>query len=386
MAINPQPAIAVTIDMAVPSKKALTSTITKAPVQSCKVPISAEAVPACAPWASRARTAVDGMTRPRQPNAAKSMPHRTKPLSSPPSVRTSNRLVSAAKIDMAVRTTRSAPNRRIRKAVELRATDERDGVRREYQAVGRGAEAEMLDEHHRGTRQIGKEARLPQPADEHEPKKAPILHQTQIGAGDIPDAPLADAALPRFGVRVSGRRKATTASPPTPMSAMAQKMTRQLKNSVNVLPASGARIGETLKTSIVVAISRAASWPVWRSRMIARVITMLAQAPTPWTKRRAIRASALVAKLHPMPPMTKSVKAEIDAAVCGLRDRKSGHRGPGRAPTARKKLIRLICTRRYPPTDRGRWQGRPADTCRSRTARWPRAFRERWRFAERRIS
>ena len=45
-AVNPQAAMAATIDSDVPSKKALTSTITAAPVQSCSVPISAEAVPA----------------------------------------------------------------------------------------------------------------------------------------------------------------------------------------------------------------------------------------------------------------------------------------------------------------------------------------------------
>ena len=45
-AVNPQAAMAATIDFDVPSKKALTSTITAAPVQSCSVPISADAVPA----------------------------------------------------------------------------------------------------------------------------------------------------------------------------------------------------------------------------------------------------------------------------------------------------------------------------------------------------
>ena len=187
-------------------------------------------------------------------------------------------------------------------------------------------------------------------------------------------------------LRVSGRRKATTARPPRPISAMAQKMTRQLKNSVNVLPASGARIGETLKTSIVVAIRRAASWPVCRSRMIARVITMLAQAPTPWTKRRAISASALGREAAPDAADDEQRQPEIDRRFAAdaignrpvedlaERDRREKSSSGSSAP------------RRYPPTDRGRWPGRPADTCRSRTARWPRAFRERWRCAERRIS
>ena len=38
-----------------------------APVLSCRVPIRAEAVPATGPWSSRASTAVEGMTKPRQP-------------------------------------------------------------------------------------------------------------------------------------------------------------------------------------------------------------------------------------------------------------------------------------------------------------------------------
>ena len=63
--------------------------------------------------------------------------------------------------------------------VELRAADERDGIGREDQAVGRRAEAEMLDEHHRRTRQIGKEARLAETADEDEANKPAILQQAR---------------------------------------------------------------------------------------------------------------------------------------------------------------------------------------------------------------
>ena len=95
------------------------------------------------------------------------------------------------------------------------------------------------------------------------------------------------------------------------MAAIAQKITRQLKNAVSVLPASGARIGETLKTSMVVAISRAASCPVCRSRMMARGITMAAQEPTPCRKRNAIRVSTLGAKLQPMPRKDEQPQAEI---------------------------------------------------------------------------
>ena len=139
---------------------------------------------------------------------------------------------------------------------------------------------------------------------------------------------------------------------------MAQKITRQLKNSVNMLPASGARIGETLKTSMVVAISRAASWPVWRSRMIARVITMLAQAPTPWRKRRAIKRLGAGRQAAPDAANDEKRQARNRSAVCGLPDPKSAHREPGTGRPREKSSSGSSAPRRYPPTDRGRWPGK----------------------------
>ena len=96
------------------------------------------------------------------------------------------------------------------------------------------------------------------------------------------------------------------------MAAIAQKITRQLKNSVSVLPASGARIGETLKTSMVVAISRAASCPVCRSRMMARVITMAAQAPTPCRKRKRDQGFGIGCKAAADPRKDEQRQAEIE--------------------------------------------------------------------------
>ena len=54
----------------------------------------------------------------------------------------------------------------------------------------------------------------------------------------------------------------------------ATKTARQPNGTISALPASGARIGDTLKTSITSDISRVASTPVWRSRMIARGTTI----------------------------------------------------------------------------------------------------------------
>ena len=87
--------MALTIDRLVPSKNALTRTIMTAPVLSCSVPMRAEAVPATGPWFSSARTAVEGITKPRQPNDTNSRPQRMKALSTPAAVSPNRRLVRA---------------------------------------------------------------------------------------------------------------------------------------------------------------------------------------------------------------------------------------------------------------------------------------------------
>jgi hypothetical protein len=85
--------------------------------------------------------------------------------------------------------------------------------------------------------------------------------------------------------RVSGRLVPSNTKAATAPTATAQNTLRQPATSISRLPASGARIGETLTTSMSKAIRRAAAWPVCRSRTTARGITMPAQAPRPCTKR-----------------------------------------------------------------------------------------------------
>ena len=60
------------------------------------------------------------------------------------------------------------------------------------------------------------------------------------------------------------------------------------------------------------AISRAASCPVCRSRMIARGMTMAAQEPTPCRKRKAIRVSTLGAKAAADAAQDEKPQAEIE--------------------------------------------------------------------------
>ena len=84
--------------------------------------------------------------------------------------------------------------------------------------------------------------------------------------------------------RVSGRASASRMSPSAAATRTTQNTARQPPSAITPLPASGARIGEMLKTSIRSDMSFAASGPVWRSRTTARGTTVPAQAPRPWTK------------------------------------------------------------------------------------------------------
>jgi len=85
----------------------------------------------------------------------------------------------------------------------------------------------------------------------------------------------------------------------TATTASATNTSRQLHNEITTLPANGARIGDTLITSISNAIRRAASWPVYRSRTIARGITIPAHAPKACKARKPINTSMLGANAQP---------------------------------------------------------------------------------------
>ena len=85
-----------TIGSDVPSKNTLEITIITAPVTICSVPPSAEAMPAIGPCSSSASTMVEGMTRPRQAKAKKSIAISTGRLSTPASVTTNSSTAMAA--------------------------------------------------------------------------------------------------------------------------------------------------------------------------------------------------------------------------------------------------------------------------------------------------
>ena len=77
---------------------------------------------------------------------------------------------------------------------------------------------------------------------------------------------------------------------------------RQPNGTISALPASGARIGDTLRTSMTVAISRVASTPVCRSRITARGTTITDAAPMPWMRRKAISQPMLGDSPEPTAP------------------------------------------------------------------------------------
>ena len=87
---------------------------------------------------------------------------------------------------------------------------------------------------------------------------------------------------------------------------------RQPNGTISALPVSGARIGDTLNTSMTSDISRVASMPVCRSRMMARGMTITDEAPMPWTTRKKISHSMLGASAQPTEPAMKSAKADIE--------------------------------------------------------------------------
>ena len=102
-----------------------------------------------------------------------------------------------------------------------------------------------------------------------------------------------------------------------PASAAAhttQNTARQPASAITALPASGARIGEMLKTSISSAIRRAASLPVCRSRTTARGIAMPAAAPSPCRKRIAIRTRMSPASAQPTLAAANSTRPKTSGA------------------------------------------------------------------------
>ena len=95
----------------------------------------------------------------------------------------------------------------------------------------------------------------------------------------------------------------------------AQNTPRQPATAITPLPTSGAKMGETLNTSISSDISRAASAPVCRSRTTARGITMPAAAPKPCKKRIATSVSMLLASAQPTLATAKTPSPQYIGAL-----------------------------------------------------------------------
>ena len=107
------------------------------------------------------------------------------------------------------------------------------------------------------------------------------------------------------GANVSGSMKAVSARASSPATARTTKISRQLPIAISPLPASGASIGEIEMTSITIAISRVASGPVCRSRMIARGTTITVAAPSPCTSRAKMSMPIEGASAQPSVPKRK---------------------------------------------------------------------------------
>jgi hypothetical protein len=129
---------------------------------------------------------------------------------------------------------------------------------------------------------------MPKPPISDSPRKCRVAQQHAIGLQALPKL-LPTRSFGRPRLRQAGEQQHQAEN--TAASGTAQNTARQPKLSISTLPVSGARIGDTLNTSISSDISRAASLPVCRSRTTARGTTMPAQAPRPCTKRSAISAS-----------------------------------------------------------------------------------------------
>ena len=118
------------------------------------------------------------------------------------------------------------------------------------------------------------------------------------------------AMLPVDAATASGPHCATRAA-----SATTQNTPRQPVSAITPLPASGARIGETLNTSISSDMRRAASAPVCRSRTMARGIAMPAAAPSPCRKRSATRVSMSGARAQPTLPTPNRIRPKYSGGL-----------------------------------------------------------------------
>ena len=117
------------------------------------------------------------------------------------------------------------------------------------------------------------------------------------------------------GGRVSGSSVATSTSPISAAIVIATNAARQPNGTISALPTSGAKIGETLNTSITSPISLVASTPVCRSRTTARGITVTAAAPMPCSSRQAISQWMSGARLQPSAPSANSVSPKYSGGL-----------------------------------------------------------------------
>ena len=120
-----------------------------------------------------------------------------------------------------------------------------------------------------------------------------------------------DALLRRARLRQARARRGPAPSSATTVTAT--NTARQPNGTISALPVSGARIGDTLNTSMTSDISRVASTPVCRSRMMARGMTITEAAPMPCTKRKndqPLDRSAPAAQ--PIEPSANTHQAEIE--------------------------------------------------------------------------
>ena len=122
-----------------------------------------------------------------------------------------------------------------------------------------------------------------------------------------------------------------------------QNTQRQLPSAITALPASGARMGETLNTSMSSDIMRAAWWPVCKSRTTARGMAMPADAPSPCTKRSATRVWMSCASAQPMLASTNRPRPRYSGSLRPHRSDSVPNTGCP-TPSAKKKAVRLACT------------------------------------------
>ncbi len=110
------------------------------------------------------------------------------------------------------------------------------------------------------------------------------------------------------GGLVSGSSVATSTMASSAAMVIARNTARQPSGTISALPASGAKIGDTLNTSITRPISRVAAMPVCRSRTTARGITVTAAAPMPCSSRQPISQPISGERLQPSAPSANNAR------------------------------------------------------------------------------